>query len=136
MKQKSRFMEGKEMVEFIMRKFFALYAVAIALVLVQACSSLGLPTAQTFNERLAVGYGTVTQVRQTATQLVVAKKLGSADAQNVQTQADNARAGLDIARDLSKSDLPAANNRLQMATQVLTALQSYLASRQATNLSP
>ncbi len=122
--------------DFLMRHFWKGYTLLVLGVMLSACASLGLQTAETFNEKLAVGYGTVTQVRSTATQLVVAKKLGSADASNVQAQADSARAGLDIARDLSKSDMPAANNRLQMATAVLTALQSYLSTRSAAAASP
>lgn len=94
------------------------------------CQQLGLPTADTFNERLAVGYGTVTQVRASATQLLNAKKISSGDAQNVLAQTDNARAGLDIAREVSKTDMSQANNRLVMATTVLTAVQAYLATRQ------
>ncbi len=119
------------MEDFMVKHFWKTYALIVICVLASACASVGLPTAETFNEKLAVGYGTVTQVRSTATQLVMTKRLGSADASNVQAQADSARAGLDIARDMSKSDLPAANTRLQMATTVLTALQSYLSARSA-----
>lgn len=106
-------------------------AVLLCSALVVACTTIGSPIAETFNEKLAVGYGTVTQIRATTAQLLTAKRVTSADAQNIQVQADSARAGLDIARDLSKSDLPAANNRLAMATAVLTALQGYLSARQA-----
>ncbi len=118
------------MSEFLLKKFWLIYFSLISFTLISACATMGVPSPETFNEKLAVGYGTVTQIRTTTAQLVTSKKLGSVDAQNIQGQADNARAGLDIARDLSKSDLPAANNRLQMATTILTALQSYLSTRQ------
>lgn len=102
----------------------------ISLFLIAGCASVGLPTAETFNQKLAVGYGTVAQIRTTTAQLVNAKKLGSADAQNVQDQADTARKGLDLASELSKSDLAAANSRLVMVTTILQAAQTYLSSKQ------
>lgn len=101
----------------------------LSLLLAVGCQQLGLPTPETFNERWAAAIGTVTQARTTATNLLAAKKISSADAQNVQDQADMARKGLDIARDLSKTDMSAANARLVMASTVLQALQTYLSSR-------
>ena len=85
---------------------------------------------ETFNQKLAVGYTTVTAVRETATKLVVAKKLNPDDAQNVQNQADTARAGLDVARDMFKATPVAADNKLTSVTTALRALQTYLASKQ------
>ncbi len=98
-------------------------------VFLTACAGLGLPTPTTFNERLAAAYGTVTEVRSDATILLSAGKITPADAQNVQNQADNAKAALDLARTMSKGDLPAANTRLTATIAALTALQAYLASR-------
>ncbi len=94
-----------------------------------ACAQVGLPTAETFNQKLAVGYGTVTQIRSSALTLLQTKKINADDAQNIQNTADRAREGLDIARTLSATDLTAANNRLQMATTILTAAQAYLSTR-------
>lgn len=95
-----------------------------------ACSQLGLPTANTFSERLAVAYGTVTQVRTSATTLLQAKKITSDDAQNVQTQADNARVGLDIARKVSMTDPTGADAKLTAIRTILTGLSTYLAGKQ------
>lgn len=103
-------------------------AVAVMVLLV-ACTALGVPSPDTFNEKAAVALGTVTQVRATTLQLLQAKKITADDAQHVQSQADNARAGIDIARGLSKTDLTAAGNKLAMATAVLTAAQAYLATK-------
>lgn len=100
-----------------------------AMFLMAACAQLGLPTAETFNQKLAVGYGTVTQVRATATQLLTTKKIGADDAQHVQDQANNARSGLDIARGMSAKDLPAATTKLEMVTTILTAVQAYLSAK-------
>lgn len=104
---------------------------ALVLTLMLAgCAQLGLAPAETFNQRLAVGYSTVTAVRQSATTLLVAKKITAEDAQNVQRQADNARAGLDIARGLEKTDPTAANAKLLAVRTALTALQAYLVSKE------
>lgn len=101
----------------------------LMVVLLTACATVGLPTADTFNQKLAVGYGTVTQLRTSAADLLKAGKITKADAQNIQTQADAARAGLDVAQELSAKDMAGANNRLVMVTTILTAAQAYLSSR-------
>lgn len=105
------------------------YAFCFALLLV-ACAQLGVPAPQTFNERLAAGYGAVTQVRTTATTLLEAKKISADDAQNVLTTTDAARQGLDVARSLSKTDLTAAEGKVSAIRATLTALAGYLATRQ------
>ena len=98
--------------------------------LLTSCAQLGIPTADTFATRLAVGYSTVTQVRQSATVLLNAQKLTPADGDNVLKSTDAARAGLDVARTISAVDLSAANSKLTAVHTVLTALQAYLASRE------
>ena len=50
------------------------YLLVLLLTLASACAQLGLPTPQTFNEKMATAYATVTAVRDTATKLLVAKK--------------------------------------------------------------
>lgn len=95
------------------------------LILVVGCAALGLPTPQSFNERLLAGYSGVTTVRAGGDALIVAKKISSADAENVQKQADNVRAGLDIAS--SMKDPTLASAKLNSTVAVLTALQAYQA---------
>jgi len=104
----------------------------LAVVLLASCTWLGLDSPQTFNERLAVGYTSVTAVRLAATDLLLAKKISVDDAQNVLEQSDNARAGLDIARTLNTVDPEAADRRLQSILTGLKALQAYLNSAGAT----
>lgn len=104
------------------------YAIFFAFLLV-ACAQLGIPAPETFNERLAAGYGTVAQVRVTATTLLDAKKITSDDAQNVLAATDAARQGLDVARSLSKTDLTAAEGKVTAIRATLTALSGYLATR-------
>jgi len=94
-----------------------------------SCAQLGIAPAETFAQKLAVGYSSVTAVRQSATTLLTAKKITADDAQNVQAQADNARAGLDIARTVSKTDPKAADAKLTSIRTLLTALSAYLATK-------
>lgn len=105
------------------------YLALLLLAALIGCASLGLPSPESFNERLATGYSTVTETRTTATTLLTAGKITADDAQNIQAQADNARAGLDIARSLSKTDIASANTRLTAITTALTALQAYLTAQ-------
>lgn len=101
----------------------------LAVVLLAGCAALGLSTPQTFNQKLLGGYSTVTEVRSDATVLVGAGKLSPDDAQNVQDQATNLRAGLDVARTVSKTDPTAAVGKLTATITALTALQAYLATK-------
>lgn len=101
-----------------------------ALALLTACSVFGLPQAKSFSDRLAVGYNTVIAVRETNTALVSSSLISADDAQNVQDQADTARAGLDIASSLRDVDQTAADARLRASLQILSALEAYLRSRQ------
>src|SRR3990167_1885869 len=97
--------------------------------LLAACAQLGLPTAQTFDQKLLVAYGTVGAVKKTTLSLLNADKIDVKDAENVQTQTDNVQAALDVSRGLAKTDLTAANNKLSATITILTALQSYLATK-------
>lgn len=108
----------------------ALILAAVLAFVLPACAQLGVPTPDTFNEKLAVAYTTVTTARQSATTLLQAKKITPDDAQHVLDQTNNARAGLDVARQLSKQDLKAADGKLTAIRSALEALQAYLASRQ------
>jgi hypothetical protein len=101
----------------------------LLLILLTACATLGIDAPKTFNERLAAGYTTVTGVRNTAATLLTSNKLSADDAQNVQSQADNARTGLDLARQIHATNPPAADARLDAVVTGLTALQAYLNTR-------
>lgn len=112
-----------------MYKPLRMCSLAAVILVLSACSSMGLVSPQTFNEKVAVAYASVTQVRSAATTLVVSKKITKADAQNVQTQADAARAGIDVARTLHKTDIAAGATKLTTVLQSLEALQAYLQSK-------
>ena len=108
------------------------YRIPISLLLmlmIYACATIGEPTPQTFNERMAAGIATVSGIRSTATSLLKQGKISVEDASNVQAQADNARAGLDVARKVYATDPSAGNARMTAAVTILNALQTYLNSR-------
>lgn len=96
------------------------------------CAQLGATAPQTFNQRLASGIGSVTAVRQSATLLLNAGKISVDDAKNVQAQADNAMAGIAIARNVGAADPVAGQTKLTAAITVLSALDAYLTSKAAT----
>lgn len=102
------------------------------LLLLAGCAALGLPTPATFNEKALAAYGTVQEIVKDGDTLLAAKKLSPDDAQNVLTQALNARNGIDIARSIYKSDSLAGTTKLTATITVLTALQSYLATKKGT----
>lgn len=86
-------------------------------------------TPQSFNERLLVGYETVAEVRSSTSTLLNARKIDSADAENVQKQANLAREGLDVAGSLASSQPAAAEAKLSAAQAVVRALKEYLATK-------
>jgi len=99
------------------------------LLFLSACIALGVATPQTFNEKLAVGYSTVTASRDATATLLSSGKLSASDAQNVQDQLNNARTGLDVAREVHATNPSAGDAKLSAVVTGLTALQSYLQSR-------
>ena len=100
-----------------------------ALTLIVACSTLGIPTAQTFNEKISAAYIADTAVLTSTDGLLTAGKLTPADAKNIEAQADNVKAGLDIARTINASDATAGANKLTSVITALQALQTYLATK-------
>jgi phage terminase large subunit-like protein len=114
-----------------MRLRYAPFYAAI-LVLLTACATLGVSSPQTFNEKLAAGYSTVTASRDTTATLLTSGKLTAADAQNVQQQLDNARTGLDLARQVHATDPAAGDAKIDAVVTALTALQAYLSTKGGT----
>ena len=108
-----------------MKKILAAhYLLFIALIV--GCAQLGLPKAEDFNERLTAGYSTVTILNDTATKLLIAKKIGSEDAGHVREQTKALKEGLDLARKMNQEDPTAASNKLTQIRTALSALTVYL----------
>lgn len=111
-------------------KYLNFAAVTIVAFALQACAQLGLATPETFNQKAAVALGTVTQVRESATTLLAAKQITADDADNVLKATDVARTGIDTARKMQATDPTGANSKLDAIRTGLTAVATYLASRQ------
>lgn len=112
-----------------MRTVISAFMALFTLCLLISCAEVGVTAPQTFNQRLAAGYTSVTTVRQATITLLQAKKITPKDAQTVQDQTDSARVGLDLAAAMSVTDLKAAENRLTVSLELLRGLQTYLNSR-------
>lgn len=104
----------------------------LLLFLVSACSALGLQSPQNFSDRLAAGYVTVTAARDSTATLLSSGKITAGDAQQIQTQCDNARSGLDIARQVHETNPQAGDEKLTAILAGLNALSQYLATRTKT----
>lgn len=85
---------------------------------------------QGFNERLAAGYSTVSFARDSAGLLLDAGVIDSHEAANVQVQADNLRAALDLTRTIAATDPATAEAKLQATLLALDGLRAYLAKLQ------
>jgi len=109
------------------RHYTAFYV--LLLVALSACATLGVPPADTFNKKLAAGYTMTTGARDATATLLSSGKLSASDAQNVQDQLNNARTGLDVARQVYATNPTAGDAKLDAVVTGLTALQAYLQSR-------
>lgn len=100
--------------------------IGVILVMLVGCSTLGIPSADTFNKKWLAAQQTDTTVLQTDLTLLQAGTISKADAANVEAQADNIKAGLDIARTLYATDQTAGSTKLDSVVIALQALQTYL----------
>lgn len=107
-------------------KRITLFIAVIALL--AGCAQLGMVPAKSFEEKLAYAYSTHTAVLQTAASAVTLKQISKEDGMQVLKLADESRSLLDAARIVG--DPTAAQNKLVLATTILTQLQAYLRSKQ------
>lgn len=100
---------------------------AAVLVLVAACSVIGLTPASSFSEKLAYAYGSHAGIQTAAASALDAKRITVADAEQVLKIADEARTILDAARAASAAgDATSAEGRLNLALSLLRELDAYL----------
>jgi len=117
-------------------------SLASIVLLLFGCAALGLQTADTFNQKLAYSYGQVTAARKGATSVINAScptpetfaseacKSAVADGKHIQSMADEARQGLDLAKGYAAAgNIQQANVQLQLESAALSALQAYLLSK-------
>lgn len=99
------------------------------LLLLAACTTLGVPQADTFNKRVVVANGVVEATTKTIETLYVAGKLDKEEAHKANEQASNAATGIDIARQTHTTDPAAADAKLTATLAALNALNAYLESK-------
>lgn len=104
-----------------------LLTVLIALPML-GCSSLGLATPQTLDQKLGYGYAGVTTALNTIATATQAGQLTSAQATNANALALQVKGVLDTARSLESTNATGAQNDLTLALSSLTAVQQYLTS--------
>jgi len=103
-------------------KLFAVFLVMLALV---GCSTFAKP--RSMGDSIAYAYGSLAAVRTTATQLLQRNRITLADAEKVQTGANQVRAELDLAASFyDKNDLSTAQSRLDFALKLLIELEALL----------
>lgn len=108
------------------------YLTVVISILVSACGNLLPPTPQSVDQSIAYGYATLATVRTTTAQLLASNTINVVDAKMVQGLADQARAGLDIAKTYAQGgNLNAAMQAMNLASQVLDRVQTYLAQRKS-----
>jgi hypothetical protein len=83
-----------------------------------------------FNKELAVGYASVTQLRDRAFVLLGEKKITKAEAREVQEEADQAKAELDHARAMHPVEPAAAEMRLNSALKKIKAYGDKLKAKE------
>lgn len=109
------------------RSFSAFYLAL--LIITTACASIA-PAPKSMDQGLAYVYAGITTARLEAAQLLKTKTISLDDAKLVQNLADQARSAADIARTYSqKGDTLSAQNSLELATQVLAQINTYLVAR-------
>jgi putative exporter of polyketide antibiotics len=91
-----------------------------------ACSSLGLATPQTLDQKLAYGYSGVATALNTIATATIAGQLTSAQATNANGMVLQVKGILDTARALETSNAPSAQNDLTLALSSLASVQQYL----------
>lgn len=94
-----------------------------------SCAQLGLAPPQTLNEKLAVAYGTITEITTAATLALNENKISVIDGQNIANTAELALQGLNVVKVMQSSDLPAAEAKLKAVQAGLDILRSYLIDR-------
>lgn len=102
------------------------------IIILAACTSIGLAPASSFNDKLAYAYGSYAAVQQAAATSLNNAEISSKDGENILALADKAKVVLDGAKVAADGgDTQTAEGRLQLGVAILTELQNYLRSRKA-----
>jgi len=105
---------------------FALWLTLFSLgIFLSACAQL---TEAGFKGKALAAQSSITQLQISTRTLLDAKKISSADAENVLKVADAATAGIAVARQYNATDPKAGEAKLQAVIAILTAAQAGLAA--------
>ena len=96
------------------------------LLLLSSCASLGIAPAESLDQKIAYAQGTDTAVLTASTAALRAGQITADDHEHVIKMAEEVKSILDSAKILSSTEPAVAANKLQLATAVLTQLQTYL----------
>lgn len=100
------------------------------LFLLTACAALGVPKADTFNKQAVVANSIVESAAKTAGTLYSTGKISTEEKDEVYKQGTEARAEIELLRQLHATDPLKAENRINTLIVALTALQSRLEMQQ------
>lgn len=100
--------------------------IGVLLVLLVGCAQLGLVTPQNTDQKIAYAYGSLTGVLNTIAAATTAGTLSSVNATKANTMVLNAKTILDGAKAEEGTQPTDALNDLNLVTQALTAVQTYL----------
>ena len=105
------------------------HLLAVLLLALAGCASLGMEAPQSFGDRLAYAEGNNTALLEAATDALDHREITSRDMEHVQSIHGQAKSLLGSARLLMGTDITSAEGRLLAATKLLTELQTYLRAR-------
>lgn len=100
------------------------------LLILAACSTLGVPAADTFNKRVIVANSLAESAANTIATLKTAGKLSAQEAQSALDRVRTTATGIDIASEIHPTDPSAADARLSLVIASLNALLVELEKRQ------
>lgn len=108
------------------------WVLGLLVLLFSGCSTVGVATPQTFEQKLAYGYSTLATIRVTTANAYNAGTLSKADAITVLTGTNDVRLGLDeaYALYLQKNQTTALDD-LAKVLQILSTVQNFLNEKNA-----
>lgn len=105
------------------------YLLPLALFLLAACATLGVPSPETFNEKETAAISTARGVISTARGLLLADKLTPDDVDNLIKQANAFMEAVKVAHEIHATSATMGEDRLAAAVIGLNAINAYLLTR-------
>lgn len=102
----------------------------IALVALSACSLLGIPKAETFEDKLAGGYTAVTTARSSGLALLQEHEITPDQMEKANGKLDQLRGALDLTDRVYAADRAAGENKLQRAIAAIGEVQKCVDAKQ------